>query len=79
VTDELVMSMFTIYERPLDFPDCYVVREFHILRGNPEPVPTNHLSFAGTLAGARKLVPPSAGICMARSAGDEAQIVETWL
>lgn len=34
---KVVMSSFTIYDHPTDFPHDYVVRRFDIIAGNPDP------------------------------------------
>lgn len=68
--------MFTIYERPRDYPDGYVVRAADITAGtvtHDRAAPT-----APTLAEARALVPPGL-MRFERHPEDDAVIVETWL
>ncbi len=69
--------MFTIYERPLDFPDSYVVRSWEVVPGQMEPIPGS-FALKPTLEAAREFVP--AGLFrMPRHSEDDSYIVETWL
>jgi hypothetical protein len=70
------LELYTIYERPLDYPYGYVVRRFEI-RGGVEPVACEGW-YVPTLAAARNCVPPNLH-CLGRAPGDESQIVETWI
>ncbi len=70
------LSMWTIYEKPLDYPDHFVVRK-HIVRGG-ETFPTHTVVITETLEAARKAVPPGLHN-LGRQPEDEAQIVETWV
>lgn len=72
--DELLV--WTIYERPLDYPNGYVVRAYECSRG--EPVPWKTALFARTLESARAMLP--AGLYrIGRSVDDDPKIVESWL
>jgi hypothetical protein len=33
------MKQYVLYQSPSDYPDKWVIREWHIVPGNPEPVP----------------------------------------
>lgn len=72
------LIMFTIYKDPTDYPGKFVTRRCAILPGSiamdDEP-----LAVVDTLEAARDAIPTRALVCMARSPGDEPQIVETWL
>lgn len=72
------LRTYTIYRDPLDAPGRYVVRGFSIYRGEPDPVPDAKAYAVDTLAQARALVPGGL-VRFARSATDDAAIVETWL
>lgn len=74
-TDPFVLQMWTIYERPRDFPDVFVVREWRVVGGRSQP--GDALS-APTLEEARELVPLDC-VKLARSDGDDPKIVETWI
>jgi hypothetical protein len=67
-----LLSMWTIYERPKDHPEGYVARRFESI------MPTNDL-LVGELEGLRDTFSRAGMVCLARSADDEPQIVETWL
>lgn len=69
------LAMFTIYERPLDFPDRYVVRRWFACA--PEPVPDVVPRLAASLEHARELVPPGL-YRQPRQDGDDPFILETW-
>jgi hypothetical protein len=69
------LLIWTVYERPLDFPDRYVARAHLTEPGQTKPLPF-HLE-AWTLEGLRRQLP--AGLyCQPRLEGDEPQIVECW-
>jgi len=72
------LTMYTIYDRPLDYPDHFVVRKWKIVRPDISPISDGILGISKTLEGARKLLPEGCA-CLARDASDEPQIVESWL
>ena len=77
---ELVVTQYTIYEEPDDAPDAFVVREWRIYRGSPEPE-AGEAWEVDTLDAARELVrklSSSELVCIPRSPDDDASIVETW-
>lgn len=75
-----LLEMFTIYERPLDYPTEYVCRR---QRCGPNVVYTDQDLFvrAPTLEACRQLLHRKrAGLArIPRHPGDEPQIVEVWL
>ena len=78
---EDVLTMWTVFNRPADFPDSFVVRPFDIVRGLLEPVPRAECYLAHSLEEARAVVARLApgSYCLARSPGDAPTVVETWL
>ena len=73
-----VLTMYTIYQRPVDLPDAeYAVRIFFVGAGTTEQGPL--LGTASTLSEARALIPASADHCLPRDVVDDPVIVETWL
>jgi hypothetical protein len=68
------LVQFTIYHRPDDAPDHWVVREWRIFRGNAEPGPAR---IVDSLEDARAIV-PAGMICIPRAPDDDPKIVETW-
>jgi hypothetical protein len=70
------LETWTIYDRPLDYPDGYVARRFLIRHG---AALATHIAYYGpTLDSVREQIPQGL-FCIARNPGDEPQIVETWL
>ncbi len=69
------LTMWTIYERPLDFPNCYVVRRWTVEEGKTV---AHECLLADSLEKARKLVPPHS-TRMDRFPEDDPVIVETWI
>ncbi len=65
------LCVWSVYCRPLDFPEGYVVRMFILDR------PTDVSLRCGSLELARKVIP--AGLyCQPRQAGDDRALVEVW-
>lgn len=66
------LPIWTIYDHPSDYPDCFVAHLFM----NDQP--TNYRLKHATLDGLRAMLPPEL-VCLARSPGDDPVIVECWL
>jgi glutathione S-transferase len=75
---ERVLAMFSIYDRPLDFPEHFVVRRWFVRSGDEEPIPDVVPRLAATLTEARELLPLGLAM-MARQHGDDPFLVEVWL
>jgi len=74
-----IMTMWTIYAAPADFPDVpYVVRGWAVGPGFGEVTATGAIGFADTLDQARGCLPPGLA-CIQPSPEDDPVIVETWL
>lgn len=71
------VNAFVIYDRPIDYPQTYVVRRWVLAGG--ECVPTDDHWLAPTLEVARGYVPSSATVHLPRTEGDMPAIVETWV
>lgn len=72
------LVMWTIYDRPLDFPQGFIARKW-MVSGQPAVAQaTNETLTDDSLDGLRKRLPPGL-YQMPRGALDETQIVETWL
>lgn len=71
------LEIWTIFERPKDFPDHFVVRRFRVSSAGLEMDPTLW-SIGDSLAEARASIPEHC-TCLGREPGDEAQIVESWI
>lgn len=74
----MTLSTWTIYERPRDFPDDYVVREWQS-DGNGNVRPTPEAQRYPTLEAARAPLRARGLVCIERSPGDDPCIVEVWL
>jgi hypothetical protein len=75
------LSLWTIYEKPLDHPDGFLARRFEILKGEilkGESAPTeDHLT--GELEHIRLIFTRAGLYRLSRSPDDEPQVVETWV
>lgn len=73
-----LLTMWTVYDHPTDYPDHWVARCFAVGKGGG-PTATAHVIRSKTLR-ALQLVLRNAGLTpLQRSDGDDANIVETWL
>lgn len=68
------LGMWTVYERPSDYPEGYVARLFKLDQ------PQDRAMYAPTLTEIREKIDAAhPGLfCMPRQPGDESQIVEVW-
>jgi hypothetical protein len=71
-----ILSMWTIYNHPRDFPDSFVARRFEVAM---EPVATNDIIIARELDPLRTTMMEAGLVVMTRNERDEEQIVETWV
>jgi len=76
MSDSQTLSIWTVYERPQDYPDRCVARRW--LATTPVPSPTDDVLLADDLAGLRQQMP--AGLVrMPRHQDDDPVILETWM
>ncbi len=73
--DELVI--YTIYERPSDYPDKFVVRA-HAVGSDGKQYVSQECKLADSLKEARSHIPPDK-VRMQRQPADDPVIVETWI
>lgn len=74
--ERVLLTTYTIYDHPKDFPNDFVVRRFD--NGKP----TGAAFTCDTLWQARDLINALTGgqsVCLARDETDDPVIVETWL
>lgn len=71
------LDIWTVYERPSDFPDMYVARRFEITAGKAEP--TTEFIAAKLLAPVRRAMQERGLYRLDRNPNDEPQVVECWL
>lgn len=69
------MTMFTVYEKPADYPIGFVVRKWLIFAGQAVAAEAR---FAESLEKARELIPVGFAR-IARNPNDDATVVESWL
>jgi len=70
------LAMYTIYDRPKDYPAEFVARRFDIGAGTALPGPV--VARGKTLAEVRAQLPPGL-YNLGRNPEDEPQIVESWV
>jgi len=73
-----VLNMWTVYDRPRDFPDSHVARRFECGGGHTEPVATRDV-IKGDLPAIRDALSRCGLVCLSRNDSDEPQIVESWV
>lgn len=76
IDESKCLVMYTIYDKPKDYPDRFVVRRWRIVgpKVTPEAVPM----LADDIEDARSCIPPGT-VCMERYLLDDPNIVETWV
>lgn len=76
-SDDLVM--YTIYDRPKDYPLGVVIRRWRATKASPEPVPDETpFRLCISVQEARQYIPLGL-VCFRRAETDDPCIVETWL
>jgi hypothetical protein len=68
-----VISLWTIYERPSDYPDGYIARRWELGR------PTVDVLTSTDLKALRNQLQERGLYCLVRHPYDEPHIIETWL
>ena len=71
------LTIWTIFDRPADFPEGYVARRFEIDEGGGSLATRDTLT--GKLDDIRMALEKAGFMKMARDEGDGPQIVESWL
>ena len=67
------IKLWTIYDKPKDFPDMFVARLFH------NDKPTDQAITCGSIEPLRKTLEQSGFVCIGRQLQDEPYIVEVWI
>jgi hypothetical protein len=68
-----MLSMWTIYDHPTDYPDHFVARRFELDK------PTSQILLCETLEPIRDALAGAGLICFMRDPSDDPKIVETWM
>lgn len=74
--DKGALNIWTVFDRPKDFPESYVARRFEVTAAGS--VPTDDI-FQGELSSLRENFRRCGLTCLTRQEQDEPQIVECWL
>jgi len=78
ITDDKVLRIWTVYDHPTDYPDCYVARLHEVRVTGSQP--TGSFMVCQDLEMLRSILCFEMHLtCLARSPEDEPQIVENWL
>lgn len=73
------LTMWTVYDHPLDAPDVFIAREWLIPPGGGEAVPGQRTLRAQTIDDIREQLADWGLVRLMRSPGDDPRIVESWL
>jgi hypothetical protein len=73
-----LLSLWTIYDHPADYPDAFVARRF-VVGLEDVPVATTDVIVAETIEALRERFLELGLVAIERALSDEPQIVETWL
>ena len=73
------LTMWTIYDHPVDWPDWYVAREFTISGGPDDPVASDSVLLHRHLEPIRDFLRRKGLVCLMRNPEDHPNVVETWL
>lgn len=69
------IPMWTIYNRPCDYPKGYIARKFWVTSKSTTPT---EQTITGDLNFIRSELPPGL-VCFHRDPNDEPDVVETWM
>ena len=72
-----VLSLWTVYDHPSDYPNNFVARRF--TADSEGAHATENVMVGPSLSGLRMVMRMSGLTCIHRSPGDDANILETWL
>lgn len=75
-TPSRVLEIWTVYDRPKDYPDGFIARMYLIYPGFSVASPSTVTG--ATLAQVRAALPPGL-YCMPRNPNDDPVIVESWI
>jgi len=78
MTEEGVLSLWVVYDHPIDYPDAYVAR-LHEVSGQGRQRVTHHVLTADNLTEIRAALAAFGLTRISRSVEDDPVIVETWL
>jgi hypothetical protein len=71
------VSIWTIHERPKDYPTGFVAKMFELSSAGPQP--TRYAIRSEELEPIREKLSRAGLVCLPRDDGDEPQIIESWI
>jgi len=74
-----LLSVWTVYDHPADFPNEYVARRFDVVPGSIEPMWTAALERSPLLGEIRARMEARGLFCIKRLPADDPKIIEVWL
>ena len=77
MTTEDVLSLWVVYDHPIDYPDVYAARLHQVSESGQRA--THHVLTAGDLEEIRAALNAFGLVRVNRGAEDDPKIVETWL
>ncbi len=72
-----ILRIWTIYDHPIDYHDCFIAREWDV--SLPVPKPTGNIKFGDDLATIREDFKAAGRYCLGRNTVDDPVIVESWI
>jgi len=76
--EDILLTVWVIYDHPSDYPNSYVLRPQVLVRGQKEPVALSQAWTADTPDQLRRIIPPGLHR-LDRQPDDHPQILETWI
>lgn len=74
-----MLSGWTIYDHPTDYPNNFVARFWVVKRGEPEPLPTDRHIVSPTLEHLQTIFRTAGLVPIRRFDDDVPKVVEVWL
>ena len=71
--------MWTVYDHPKDFPNCFVAREFRVAPGGKTEITPNVIVSPSLEILRHMLLVDMHLTCLTRNEEDDPVIIETWL
>lgn len=73
------LTIWTVYDHPLDHPDVFVAREWLIPEGGGDPIRTQRTLTSHNLDEIRQALEDMGGYPLARDPADDPVIIESWV
>lgn len=76
MNDKAILNIWTITEKPRDFPNCFVARRHEVTAG--EHHHTKDIIISTDIEALRSALMDKGLVCYPRSSGDDPVIIESW-